>query len=676
MANANVYAAITKRDAATRTVSGYVSSPDRDLDMQIVDPAWLAKALPPWLADWGNIREMHQARAVGTAQSVDLTTSPGPLLSAKIVDNDAWEKVEAGVYKGFSIGIKNPVVVSDAAAPRGRIVGGQLIEVSIVDRPANDAARFVLVKAAGLNAWRDVQSGAYLEVVKCVLPGCDCSCAPGAPDPDCDCDCDFCTGVADQSDVDDDGDVTKAGRTFSAKERTAFAASGVAMPGGRYPIPDRDALDRAIRSFGRTKAAMRAAVKAHIVKRAKALDATDLLPADWPGSTKTKETAVSADTTKAMLPGHPFDGTHEHDHSHDGEAHSHPHGHASEGSHDHEHTGGMHEGSKAVTPDVTKARMPKSEPTHAHPFKGTHNHEHDDQRGGTHIHAHLHDDDDMHDHPHLAGKDARMLSAEDRDQAQQLHGLYFGATPDVAKAASSVAETNVVAPVRQPVKIGSQLVTIMRDVAAQIEALANQTDQDRDGDVDFPANLASDAGPAKPAASFVQAEAPAGTPTIQPAPLQLSFSSEADLSTYVTAHVQAALAQAGVVTKDTVQKSLASVPEVAAAAAVTARGLAALADQTKAAMADLLTTKSALAETQAELERVKRLAAPIKGTAMAITKGVGLDADMAAAPGAPAINPDRYAQELVAKAASMTEAQRMDLGRMMVESVTRAKHNQ
>jgi hypothetical protein len=74
----------------------------------------------------------------------------------------------------------------------------------------------------------------------------------------------------------------KAPREFSDERRQDLASSGVAMPDGSYPIPDKDALRRAIQSYGRAKDP--AAVKAHIIKRAKALGATDMLPEDWGGA--------------------------------------------------------------------------------------------------------------------------------------------------------------------------------------------------------------------------------------------------------------------------------------------------------------------------------------------------------------------------------------------------------
>lgn len=71
----------------------------------------------------------------------------------------------------------------------------------------------------------------------------------------------------------------KAARTFSQDRRDTLASEGAAMPDGSYPIPDKDALRRAIQSFGRAKNPD--AVRKHIIKRARALDAMDMLPESW-----------------------------------------------------------------------------------------------------------------------------------------------------------------------------------------------------------------------------------------------------------------------------------------------------------------------------------------------------------------------------------------------------------
>jgi len=63
------------------------------------------------------------------------------------VDPVSVKKVENGVLKGFSIGIKNPRVTRDKSAANGRIVAGQIVEVSLVDRPANPNCQLVLAKS-------------------------------------------------------------------------------------------------------------------------------------------------------------------------------------------------------------------------------------------------------------------------------------------------------------------------------------------------------------------------------------------------------------------------------------------------------------------------------------------------------------------------------------------------
>lgn len=70
-----------------------------------------------------------------------------------------------------------------------------------------------------------------------------------------------------------------ASRTFSSNSRKKMSDSGVAMPDGSFPIPDKDALRRAIQSIGRAK--NQAAVKAHIKRRARALGATQIIPVNW-----------------------------------------------------------------------------------------------------------------------------------------------------------------------------------------------------------------------------------------------------------------------------------------------------------------------------------------------------------------------------------------------------------
>jgi len=68
-------------------------------------------------------------------------------------------------------------------------------------------------------------------------------------------------------------------REFSDKARTKLADKHEALPGGGFPVVSRQDLKNAVKAYGRAKNP--ALAKAHIIKRAKALGATDVLPADW-----------------------------------------------------------------------------------------------------------------------------------------------------------------------------------------------------------------------------------------------------------------------------------------------------------------------------------------------------------------------------------------------------------
>lgn len=144
------YAPILKYDAnddGTVTVYGKATDETVDVDQQICDNNWLKEAMPDWFTSGGNIREMHTSVAAGVATDYE-EKSDGHYITAKIVDEQSVKKIKHGVLKGFSIGIRSPRVIRDQKAAGGRIVGGQIVEVSVVDRPANPSAKMTLSKAA------------------------------------------------------------------------------------------------------------------------------------------------------------------------------------------------------------------------------------------------------------------------------------------------------------------------------------------------------------------------------------------------------------------------------------------------------------------------------------------------------------------------------------------------
>lgn len=148
----SVYASLLKvddGDDGTAYVYGKATDTGEDLDKQGIDPAWLNKAMPDWYENWGNIRAMHKPEAVGIAKDLQIEED-GFYIGAKVVDPTAVMKVREGLYKGFSIGIKSPIVVRDPRYKGGLIKGGKIVEVSLVDHPANERSKFTLVKADDL----------------------------------------------------------------------------------------------------------------------------------------------------------------------------------------------------------------------------------------------------------------------------------------------------------------------------------------------------------------------------------------------------------------------------------------------------------------------------------------------------------------------------------------------
>lgn len=107
-----------------------------DVDGQKADPKWLRGALDRWYQTGANVREMHQPSAVGKGTELDWKGDV-PYLTAKVVDDVAAKKVREDIYKAFSIGVKNhKLSFSDPTAPNGTIVGGDIVELTLCDRPA------------------------------------------------------------------------------------------------------------------------------------------------------------------------------------------------------------------------------------------------------------------------------------------------------------------------------------------------------------------------------------------------------------------------------------------------------------------------------------------------------------------------------------------------------------
>jgi len=89
-------------------------------------------------------------------------------------------------------------------------------------------------------------------------------------------------------------------RAFSEEQRTVLAKEGKALPDGSFPIVNESDLKNAIQAFGRAKD--KDIAKKHIMKRARALKAESLIPANWiAGSSEKSETEVGDASFMASL---------------------------------------------------------------------------------------------------------------------------------------------------------------------------------------------------------------------------------------------------------------------------------------------------------------------------------------------------------------------------------------
>src|SRR5260370_35636605 len=109
-----VFARIYKVDEETRTVTGRAAQEVVDRDNELFDYASSKPEFMRWSAEvsadtngksLGNVRSMHGNTAAGKVTDIQfLDVEKAIDISAKIVDNNEWEKVLEGVHTGFSIG--------------------------------------------------------------------------------------------------------------------------------------------------------------------------------------------------------------------------------------------------------------------------------------------------------------------------------------------------------------------------------------------------------------------------------------------------------------------------------------------------------------------------------------------------------------------------------------------
>lgn len=145
-----LYGAIQKvidQADGTIIVEGIASTEDVDSDGELVKATAMKAAIPDYMK-FGAVREMHQPLAAGTALDIAVGDDGVTTIKAHIVDAEAIKKVQTNVYKGFSIGGS---VTQRDDLNKTVITGINLVEVSLVDRPANPNAVITCYKADGLD---------------------------------------------------------------------------------------------------------------------------------------------------------------------------------------------------------------------------------------------------------------------------------------------------------------------------------------------------------------------------------------------------------------------------------------------------------------------------------------------------------------------------------------------
>lgn len=147
-----MYAPITRVDETDWVIEGQATSDALDHYGTIFDYESSKKAFETWR---GNIREMHQNKAVGRAvQVIPDDEHRCILLRARISRGarDTWEKILDGTLSGFSISVgrykTKQVTRGGKSVPM--YYDHELAEVSVVDNPGSPGCDFAIVRADGI----------------------------------------------------------------------------------------------------------------------------------------------------------------------------------------------------------------------------------------------------------------------------------------------------------------------------------------------------------------------------------------------------------------------------------------------------------------------------------------------------------------------------------------------
>src|SRR5579863_1685238 len=134
-------------------VYGKATDATLDHDQQIIDPVFSAKAMADWHATGANVRVQHNPQRDPAGVGIETYTDDkgATWVKSLIIEPIAKKLVAKGVLRAYSVGIANPTIERDVTgkARGGIIKSGKIVEISLVDRPANASCGIRLVKSAG-----------------------------------------------------------------------------------------------------------------------------------------------------------------------------------------------------------------------------------------------------------------------------------------------------------------------------------------------------------------------------------------------------------------------------------------------------------------------------------------------------------------------------------------------
>jgi hypothetical protein len=167
--NMKIFVPITKIDAARRLVYGVVTAEKPDVSGEVCDYASTKPFYQKWSRSFasatdgkslGNLRAMHGHVAAGKLVEIAFNDEEKQVeICGKVVDDAEWQKVEEGVYTGFSQGGRYLKRWPDPDHPALMRYTAEPLEVSLVDNPCLPEATFAVIKADGSTELRKFKAG-------------------------------------------------------------------------------------------------------------------------------------------------------------------------------------------------------------------------------------------------------------------------------------------------------------------------------------------------------------------------------------------------------------------------------------------------------------------------------------------------------------------------------------